>query len=81
MLRVVPSLMLDILNKLEIVEEEADETLFWQELLVEAGIVPATRLSELMRETDEIIAMTVASIKTLRTKMNRKSKIMNHNES
>lgn len=65
--------MLDILNKLEIVEEEADETLFWQELLVEAGIVPATRLSELMRETDEIIAMTVASIKTLRTKMNRKS--------
>lgn len=73
--------MLDILNKLEIVEEEADETLFWQELLVEAGIVPATRLSELMRETDEIIAMTVASIKTLRTKMNRKSKIMNHNES
>lgn len=81
MLRVVPSLMLDILNKLKIVEEEADETLFWQELLVEAGIVPATRLSELMRETDEIIAMTVASIKTLRTKMNRKSKIMNHNES
>lgn len=81
MLRVVPSLMLDILNKLEIVEEEADETLFWQELLVEVGIVPATRLSELMRETDEIIAMTVASIKTLRTKMNRKSKIMNHNES
>ena len=81
MLRVVPSLMLDILNKLEIVEEEADETLFWQELLVETVIVPATRLSELMRETDEIIAMTVASIKTLRTKMNRKSKIMNHNES
>ena len=81
MLRVVPSLMLDILNKLKIVEEEADETLFWQELLVETGIVPATRLSELMRETDEIIAMTVASIKTLRTKMNRKSKIMNHNES
>ena len=71
----------DILNKLKIVEEEADETLFWQELLVETGIVPATRLSELMRETDEIIAMTVASIKTLRTKMNRKSKIMNHNES
>lgn len=81
MLRVVPSLMLDILNKLKIVEEEADETLFWQELLVETVIVPATRLSELMRETDEIIAMTVASIKTLRTKMNRKSKIMNHNES
>jgi len=33
----------DILNKLKIVEEEADETLYWLELIVEAEIMPETR--------------------------------------
>jgi four helix bundle protein len=50
--------------------EEADETLFRLELLVEAGIMPAEKLSELMKETDEILAMTIASIKTLKAKTN-----------
>ena len=61
----------DIINKLKIVEEEADETLYWLELLVEAELMPETRLSGLMSETDEIIAMTVASLKTLRTKQKK----------
>lgn len=56
----------DIINKLKIVEEEADETLYWLELLIEAGLMNEARLSGLMSETNEIIAMTVASIKTLR---------------
>jgi four helix bundle protein len=63
----------DMIAKLSIVEEEADETLYWLELLVEADLMPKTRLADLMRETDEIIAMTVASIKTLRTKRIGKS--------
>ena len=58
----------DMINKLKIVEEEADETLFWQELLIESELVPRARLAELMTETDEILAMTIASIKTLRAK-------------
>src|SRR5262245_59827682 len=58
----------DIINKLKIVEEEADETLFWQELLIEVELVSEARLADLMKETDEILAMTVASVKTLRTK-------------
>lgn len=58
----------DMINKLKIVEEEADETLYWMELVIEAGLMPETRLADLMKETDEIIAMTVSSIKTLRTK-------------
>ena len=58
----------DMINKLKIVEEEADETLYWLELLVESNTVPENRLSELIAEVDEILAMTVASIKTLRTK-------------
>ncbi|MGH7888422.1 MAG: four helix bundle protein [Candidatus Binatia bacterium] len=56
----------DVLSKLAIVEEEADESVYWMELLVEAHIIPETRVSELMKETNEIVAMTVASIKTLR---------------
>jgi four helix bundle protein len=57
-----------MIAKLDIVLEEADETLFWLELLTEAGLVSAARVSDLMTETDEIVAMTVASLKTLRAK-------------
>ena len=56
----------DVLSRLAIVEEEADESVYWMELLVQANIIPEARVTELMRETNEIIAMTVASIKTLR---------------
>ncbi len=56
----------DMIAKLSIVEEEADESLYWMELLIEAELVTASKLSALMKETDEITAMTVASIKTLR---------------
>lgn len=58
----------DMIKKLKIVEEEADESMFWMELLVEGEIVPEARLKDLMKETDEIVAMTVSSIKTLRAK-------------
>jgi len=56
----------DVISKLSTVEEEADETQYWMELLTESGRIPSHRVTELMKETDEIIAMTVASIKTLR---------------
>jgi len=56
----------DVLSKLAIVEEEADESIYWMELLFEAHIIPESRVAELMSETNEIVAMTVASIKTLR---------------
>ena len=58
----------DILHKLSIVEEEADESLYWLELLIESNIVSETKLSALMKDTNEIVAMIVASIKTLRSK-------------
>lgn len=58
----------DYINKLKIVEEEADETNYWLELLIEAEIIAAERLADLMREVDEITAMTVSSIKTSRAK-------------
>jgi four helix bundle protein len=56
----------DMISKLKIVEEEADETLYWLELLVDSNILPEPRLKLLMQEVEEILAMTVASIKTVR---------------
>jgi four helix bundle protein len=58
----------DFLSKMGIVEEEADESLFWMELLIEADIMEASKLESLMNEADEILAMTVSSIKTARKK-------------
>lgn len=47
-------------------EEEADESLYWMEVLIASGLMSQKRLGDLMQEGDEIVAMTVASIKTLR---------------
>ena len=72
----------DVIAKLRIVEEEADESAYWMELLIESGLLAKARLSELLQETNEIVAMTVASIRTLQTRdgsspVNRQSKIEN----
>lgn len=56
----------DFIAKMGIVEEECDESLFWMELLVESHRLRAERVSALMREGSEILAITVASIKTAR---------------
>jgi four helix bundle protein len=56
----------DMLNKLKIVEEESDETIYWLELLQESKSASETTIAPLVKEADEITAMTVASIKTLR---------------
>ena len=56
----------DFVAKLGIVEEEADESVYWMELLVEAGMVESAKLESLMKEADELLAITVASIKTAR---------------
>ena len=56
----------DVTAKLAIVEEEADESIYWIELLVDANLLSNERVTSLRREIGEILAMTVASIKTLR---------------
>lgn len=57
----------DFVAKMGIVQEECDESIYWMELIVEAGIVDTERLSDLMSEAKEILSMTVASIRTART--------------
>ncbi len=59
----------DVAAKLAIVEEEADEVIYWIELLVESGVLPSDRSEVIQKESNEIVSMTVASIKTLRSRI------------
>ncbi|MBI4165588.1 MAG: four helix bundle protein [Acidobacteria bacterium] len=54
--------------KLAIAEEEADETLYWLEILSESGLVKPERLTELLKETREIVAIITASRRTASTR-------------
>ena len=51
-------------SKLGIVTEEADETIFWLELLSDTEIMPASRLVGLTKEANELLAIFRASKKT-----------------
>lgn len=62
----------DFILKMGTVEEETDETLYWMELLIEAEIVESVKLESLINEADEILAMTVASINTAKSKSQKK---------
>jgi four helix bundle protein len=54
----------DFISKMGIVEEEADETIYWMELLIESGLVRKDDLIFLLDEANQILAITVSSIKT-----------------
>ena len=56
----------DFLSRMGIVEEECDESLYWVDVLIELGFVSGKRVEELRKEANEIIAITVSSIKTAR---------------
>jgi four helix bundle protein len=58
----------DVINKLSIVEEEADESIYWIELLEAAGVKVPGDTNLIKKEANELLAMTVASIKTLRAR-------------
>ena len=62
----------DFLNKLKMVEEELDETLYWLELLVESGLVKASLLEDLIKENEELFKIIVSSINTVKKRMNQK---------
>lgn len=55
----------DFINKTSIIEEEADETAFWLELIIEGKILSAKRVRLLLQEADELTAIIVASRKTI----------------
>ncbi len=66
----------EMISKLSVVEEEADEACFWLELIAEHGLLKQAMLSPLLKEADELTAIMVASRRTLAAK-NPKSGIQN----
>ncbi len=54
----------EFISKLGVVLEEADESLFWLELMVDARLVSAARAEKLLKEADELTAIFVASLNT-----------------
>ncbi len=59
-------------SKLSIADGEADESLFWIELLVESGIISAKKLESLTKEALEITKITSVSRKTFKGNLNKK---------
>jgi len=65
----------DFVNKISIVEEEADESSLWMELIMDSGLMSKRKVADLHHESEQLVAMMVASRKTSRCHSNRKSKI------
>ena len=61
----------DFISKMGTVEEECDESLFWLELLIAARRVSPTSCDALVGEGNELLAMTVASIRTAKASLQR----------
>lgn len=57
----------DFISKMGLVKEEADESIYWMELLVESEKVDIKSVESLMNGGNEILAITVSSIKTARS--------------
>jgi four helix bundle protein len=57
----------DFIAKMGIVEEEADESIYWIDLLVEVGILKPRLVEALRTECEEVLSITIASIKTARS--------------
>lgn len=51
----------EFIAKIGVVEEEADESAFWLELIVEGGLLPSTKVAALLQEASELTAIMAAS--------------------
>jgi len=58
----------DFLNKLGIVEEETDESVFWIDFAVDAGLAKRQLIGDLITEGGEILAIVIASQKTAKVR-------------
>jgi len=54
----------EFISKMSVVVEEADETVFWLELRVDTKVVPKDKLSLLLNEANELLAICAASLRT-----------------
>jgi four helix bundle protein len=62
----------DFIAKMETVIEEADETLFWLEMIDESNIIDEkAQLGILAKESNELLSLFVASVKTIKNRLDR----------
>jgi four helix bundle protein len=54
----------EFISKINIVVEEADESVFWLELLGDTRVVPTEKLALLLKEANELVAICAASLRT-----------------
>ncbi len=71
----------DFINKLKIVEEEADESIYFLELLREVTNENESKIKTLTNEGNEILAIIVASIKTARARLNKNNSSFQNRQS
>jgi four helix bundle protein len=63
----------DFICKIEIVLEEADETLYWLEVINESKMITGPEIERLLKEADELTAIFAATDKTAKTRRDRQS--------
>lgn len=71
----------DFIYKIEIVIEEADESMYWIEICDKTKLLPESLTKILLKEANELVSIFVATAKTLKKteiKINHKSHIINH---
>ena len=60
----------DFLNKLKMVEEELDKTMYWLELIMDLRFIKPELLKDLYSENDELLRIIIKSVITMRSRMN-----------
>ena len=58
----------EFIAKMGIVEEECDESIYWMEFLIATGHVKPSGITDLLKESNEILSVVVASLKTARSR-------------
>ncbi len=67
----------NLVKHLSAVECDADRTIYWLEILIDANLVPADKLFELTADLNEIVMMTASSINTIGANAQKEGKVLN----
>lgn len=62
----------EFVAKMNIVLEEADESQFWLEIISEMNWINSSELEFLMKESSELVAIFVSTLKTVNNRINNK---------
>jgi four helix bundle protein len=61
----------ELISKIESALQEMEETVYWLELLQEYEIIERAKMSQMLKEADELASIMVASVKTLKSRIRK----------